>query len=103
METNCCSVSGTISSLQLTVGARGDHLRYKLVKEIDFGKELDKIISGLTGDHGSIFTEGPGYLWNVLIDKAEMEAYNKIQMIAKGEEVLAHGVLHRWFTNVSGR
>ncbi len=39
---------------------------------------------------------------NILIDKAEMEAYDKIKMVPKGQGIFAHGVLYRWFTDVSG-
>ena len=41
-------------------------------------------------------------IWNILIDKAETEAYNKIKMAPKGQGVVAYGVLYRWFTDVSG-
>ncbi len=41
-------------------------------------------------------------IWSMLIDKAEMEAYDKIKMIAKGEGLLAYGVMRRWSTDVSG-
>ncbi len=42
-----------------------------------------------------------GEVWNILIDKAEMEAYDKIKMVPKGQGVVANEVLHRWFTDVS--
>ncbi len=41
-----------------------------------------------------------GDVSNVLIDKAEAEAYDMIKIITKG--VVAYGVLYRWFTDVSG-
>ncbi len=41
-------------------------------------------------------------VWNVLIDKVEAEAYDKIKMVPKGRGVVAYGVLYRWFTDVSG-
>ena len=37
-----------------------------------------------------------------MIDKAEAEAYDKIKMVPKGQGVVAYGVLHRWFADVSG-
>ncbi len=37
-----------------------------------------------------------------MIDKAEMEAYNKIKMVPKEQGVVAYGVMYRWFTDVSG-
>ncbi len=43
-----------------------------------------------------------GDVLNILIDKAEMEAYDKIKMVPKGQGVVAYGFLHRWFTDVSG-
>ena len=53
-----------------------------------------------------------GDIWNILIDKAEAEAYDKIKMVPKGQDnikmvpkgqgVAAYGVLYRWFTDVSG-
>ncbi len=42
-----------------------------------------------------------GDVWNILIDKAEMEAYDKIKMVPKGQGVEAYGVMYRWFTDVS--
>ena len=35
-------------------------------------------------------------------NKAEMEAYDKIKMVPKGEGVIAYGIMYRWFTDVSG-
>ncbi len=37
-----------------------------------------------------------------MTDKAEMEAYDKIGMVPKGQGVVAYGVLFRCFTDVSG-
>ena len=33
---------------------------------------------------------------------AEVEAYDKIEIVPKGQRVVAYGVLYRWFTDVSG-
>jgi hypothetical protein len=46
-----------------------------VAREIDFGKELDKIVKG---DYGSKFGEASEDKWNVSFDKAEMEAYDEI-------------------------
>ena len=43
-----------------------------------------------------------GDVWEILIDKADMGAYDKIKMVPKGQGVIAYGVPHRWFTDVSG-
>ncbi len=43
-----------------------------------------------------------GDVWDILIDKAEAEAYDKTKMVPKGQGVVAYGVLYRWFTDVSG-
>ncbi len=43
-----------------------------------------------------------GDVWNILLDKAENEAYDKIKMVHKGEGITEYGFLYRWFTDVSG-
>ncbi len=42
-----------------------------------------------------------GDAWDIFIDKAEMEAHDKIKVVPKGEGVFAYGVMYRWFTDVS--
>jgi hypothetical protein len=42
-----------------------------------------------------------GDVWNILLDKAENEAYDKIKMVHKCEGITAYGVLRRRFTNAS--
>ena len=73
----------------------------RMVKEIDLGKELEKVVTTLKDEHEE-FGKVSGDVWNVLIDKAEAEAYDKIKMVPKGQGVIAYGVLYRWFTDVSG-
>ncbi len=51
---------------------------------------------------GEEFRRISGDVWNVLMDKAEQEAYDQIKMFPKGQRVVACGVLRRWFTDVSG-
>ncbi len=41
-------------------------------------------------------------MWNILLDKAENESYDRIKLIPKGHGVVAYGVLYRWFIDVSG-
>ncbi len=43
-----------------------------------------------------------GNVWNILMDKAENEAYHKIKMVHRGEGVIAYGLVYRWFTDLSG-
>jgi len=73
----------------------------RMVKEIDLGKELGKVVATLMDEYQE-FEKVSGDVWNVLIDKAEAEAYDKIKMVPKGQGVVAYGVLYRWFTDVSG-
>ncbi len=37
-----------------------------------------------------------------MIDKADAEAYDKVEMVPTRQGVVAYGALHRWFTDVSG-
>ncbi len=43
-----------------------------------------------------------GDVWNTFIDKAGMEASDKIKPVPKGQGIVAYGALYRWFTDVSG-
>ncbi len=71
------------------------------VGEIDLGKEVEKVVTGLKGEFGDEFDKVSGDVWDILIDKAEAEAYDKIKM-APRQGVVAYGVLYRWFADVSG-
>ncbi len=75
---------------------------HKLVRNIDLGKKLDKILTALRGECGGVSTEASGDIWNVLGDKRKVEAHDMIKMNTEAEGVVAHRVMHRWFTNVSG-
>ncbi len=66
------------------------------------GKELDKGVTGLREEFGDEFNKASGDAWNISIDKAEAETYDKITMVPEGQGVAAYGVLYRWFTDVSG-
>ncbi len=72
------------------------------MQEIDLGKEFDKIVTRLKEECGDVFALASGDVWYVSIDKAEMEAYDKIKMVRKGEGINAYGVIYHWFTDVSG-
>ncbi len=54
-----------------------EEIVYRLVKEIDLGKEMEKIVAGLMADYGEEFEKASGDVWNILIGKAEMEAYDE--------------------------
>ncbi len=58
------------------------------MKEIDLGREMEKVVTGLKGEYGDEFDKVPGDIWNILIDKAEVEAYDKIKMFPKVKESL---------------
>ncbi len=53
-------------------------------------------------EYGGVLNEASGDIWNVSIDKAKTEAYEKIEMMPKGEGAVADGVMQRWFTEVTG-
>ena len=42
-------------------------------------------MTGSKGEYGDEFDKVSGDVWNILIDKAEMEAYDKIKMVPKGQ------------------
>ncbi len=73
-----------------------------MVKEISLGKEMGKVVTGLIGVFGDEFDKVSGDVWNILIDYAEAEPYDKIKMVPNGQRVVAYGDLYRWFTEVSG-
>ncbi len=54
-----------------------------LVKETDFGKDLDKVVEELKAICGGDFTRVCGDVWSVLLDKAENEAHDTIKMVRK--------------------
>ncbi len=98
-------VSGDKSLLRLAFGQVGgthEEIIQQLAKETDSGNELDQVVENLRSNHGEEFGEISGDVWNVLIHKSENDAYDKIKMVPKGQGVVAYGVLHRWFADVSG-
>ncbi len=52
-----------------------DEIIHWLVKEIEQGKELDKVMTGLREEFGDELNKVSGYFWNTSIGKAEAEAY----------------------------
>ncbi len=54
------------------------------------GKELDKVVENLRSAYGEEFRRASGDVWNILLDKAETEAYEKIKMIPRGLGVVAY-------------
>ncbi len=50
-------------------------------------------MTGLREEYGEEYDEASGDVWNILIDKAEAEAYDKSKMVPMGEGVVAYGVL----------
>ncbi len=82
-------------------GSHEDIIQH-LGKETDLGKELDKVVEELRITYGGEFVRLPGDVWNILMDKTENEAYDKIKMVQKGDGISAYGVSYRWFTDVSG-
>jgi hypothetical protein len=63
---------------------------------------MDKVVTGIRREYGNEFDKVSGDVWNILIGEAEAEAYDKIKMVPKGQGAIAHGLLYRWFTDVSG-
>ncbi len=77
------------------VGVSHELLVHRFVKETDFGKEMDKFATGPRANYGDEFDKISGDAWNILIDKAEMEAHDKIKMAPKWQGVVAYGVMYR--------
>jgi hypothetical protein len=80
-------------------GGAHEEIIQQLVTETDLGQELGKVVENLRSNHGEEFRRVSGDVWNVLMDKAENEAYDKINMVPG---VVACGMLYRWFTDVLG-
>ncbi len=60
----------------------------KFVKELDLGKGTDNVLVGFTRECGDVLAMASGDAWNISIDKAEMEAYDKNKMVPKGEGLM---------------
>ncbi len=50
-----------------------------LVKETDFGKDMDKVVEDLKAIYGGAFARVSGDVWDVLLDTAENEALRQDQ------------------------
>ncbi len=83
------------------VGAAHEEIAHRLVREIDLEKEMEKAVTGLQADYEDELEKVSGGEWNILIDEADMEAYNKIKMVPKGQRVVAYGAMYRRLTDVS--
>jgi hypothetical protein len=59
-------------------------------------------VTRLRGEFGDEFDKVSGDVGNFLIDRAESEAYDKINMVPKGHAEVAFRVLYYWFTDLSG-
>ena len=74
----------------------------EMVKLIDLGKSIDKVLDEMdykyAGDWNSMSEE----MYKVLIDKADGEAYDKIKSITAGDGCKAYAIMYKWFTDVSG-
>ncbi len=60
------------------------------------------VVAGVRGEFGDELDTRFGDAWDTLIDRAEMEAYDKMTMVPKTQGVVAYGVLYGWFTDLSG-
>ena len=69
-------------------------------KELDVGRPMDDVENETCQKRG--FTKLNQDLYNIIIDKAEGEAYDKVKNLKVGEGLTAYMVLHKWFTDVSG-
>ena len=84
------------------VNPRYEELLSIMIKEIDLGRDLEKIVEDGENTAGDVWRSAAGDVYKVLIDKAEEEAYDKIKMVKSGDGMRAYGVMYRWFTDVSG-
>ncbi len=53
------------------------------------GKDMEKMLTGLNGEYGDQFGKLSGYVLNISIDKAQMEAYDEIKIVPKRQGVVA--------------
>ncbi len=65
------------------LGGSHEELEHRLVKEIDLGKEMQKVVAGPRADYGDVFARVSGNGWNMLMGKAEIEACDKIDIVPK--------------------
>ncbi len=63
------------------------------MKEKDLGRELDKVVENFRNNYGEEFGRVSRDVWNILVDKAENEAYDKIKKIPIGHGLVTHGAL----------
>ncbi len=58
-------------------------------------------MENIKSNYGEEFGRVSRDVWNILLDKAENEAYDNINMIPTGHGLVAYGVLYRCFTDAS--
>ena len=78
-----------IAALGQVEGAHEEIIQ-QLVRETDLGRELDKVVENLRGHCGEEIRRVSGDVWNILLDKAENEAYDKIKIVHKGNGVTVY-------------
>ena len=64
-------------------------------RETDSGKGFEKITEKVKDHYGEAYKKVAGDVWNILMDKAENEAHDKIKIVHEGEGVIAYGSLYR--------
>ncbi len=84
------------------VGEVREEIVNRLVREIDLGSEIEKVGTKLRADYGDGLEKVSRGVWNILIEKAEMEAYDEITMVPKEQGFVAYGVMCRWFADGFG-
>jgi hypothetical protein len=71
------------------VGGAHEEIIQQLARETDLGRELDKVVESLRNNCGKEFGRVSGDVWNIQLDEAENEAYDKIKMVLKGKRITA--------------
>ncbi len=49
---------------------------------------MEKVVTGLRGECADELGKVSGDVWNMLIDKAEADAYDKIKMVPTGQGIV---------------
>ncbi len=78
-----------------------EEIIHKLVSDIELGTEPDENMR-CSEEYWGVLSGTSGNIRNVLNDKAEIEAYGKIELVPKGEGVVEYGVVRRCFSDMSG-
>ncbi len=70
-----------------------DQVHEEIVQHLDVGKDLDRGVEELKTMHGGDFTCVSGDIWNVLLDRADNEAYDNINIFHTRDGIIACGGL----------